>query len=369
MDGQGTGPFRPGAGEAPPYLAGRDSEQDDFRRLVAGLEARDPPPGDVFLFGPPGAGKTALLRWFATEAERARATEVLWLDLPAAREVGALASALAKPLFWRRRAPNLDAGSLREVLIARTRRRAFVVLMDDANGLDPKVGCALLNLSQILRSDRPLLLVFAGTPDLRADLRRTEASFWDRGEQHLLGCLVDEAAAEAIREPLGEAGISLTDEALAKIVADSAGYPVFLQLWGQAVRTEIHRARPDEDLPPTVTLETVNRAAPSVAQRKRTHYADCLGRIAAPWFPPVAAAVADLFRDTDCLQPERVESAIVAALGPDPEWERVMVAESALERVGLLWRPRGDIRWEVGIPGLPAYARDACRSLAARVRS
>lgn len=47
MDGQGTGPFRPGAGESPPHLAGRDSEQDDFRRLLAGLQARDPPPGDV----------------------------------------------------------------------------------------------------------------------------------------------------------------------------------------------------------------------------------------------------------------------------------------------------------------------------------
>lgn len=369
MDGQGTGPFRPGAGESPPHLAGRDSEQDDFRRLLAGLADRDPPPGDVFLFAPPGAGKTALLRWFAAEAERARATEVLWLDLPAARDIGALASILAKPPFWRRRAPNLAAGSLREVLLARTRRRALVVLMDDANGLDPEVGGALLNLSQILRSDRPLLLVFASTPDLRADLRRTQASFWDRGRKHLLGRLADEAAAEAIREPLREAGISVTDEALAKIVADSAGYPVFLQLWGQTVWTETRRARPDEDPSPTVTVETANRAAPSVAQRKRTHYADCLGRIAAPWFPPVAAAVADLFRDTDRLRPERVESAIVAALGPDPEWERVMAAESALERVGLLCRPGGEIVWEVGIPGLPDYARDACRSVAPRVRS
>ena len=358
MDGQGTGPFRPGAGEAPPRLAGRDSEQDDFRRLLAGLEARRPPPGDVFLFGPPGTGKTALLRWFAAEAERARATEVLWLDLPAAREVEALASALVKRPFWRRRAPSLDAGSLREVLIARTRRRALVVLMDDANGLDPQVGSALLNIGQILRSDHPLLLVFAGTPDLRRDLRRTQASFWDRGQKHLLGRLADDSAAEAVREPLREAGISITDEALAKIVADSGGHPFFLQLWGRAVCAEIASAPSGEAPPAAVTLDTVNAACPAVAQGKRDHYADCLRQIESAWFPPAAAAVADLFRDADRLHPERVDSAIGAALGPDPEWDRVMAAESALERVGLLWRPRGDIHWEIGIPGLPDYLRE-----------
>lgn len=358
MDGQGTGPFRPGAGEAPPRLAGRDSEQDDFRRLLAGLEAREPSPGEVFLFGPPGTGKTALLGWFAAEAERARATEVLWLDLPAAREVAALASALARRPFWRRRAPSLDAGSLREVLIAWTRRRALVVLMDDANGLDPQVGSALLNISQILRSDHPLLLVFAGTPDLQDDLHRTEAGFWDRGEIHLLGCLADEAAAEAIREPLREAGISITDEALAKIVADSGGYPVFLQLWGQAVWTEVASACTGEAPPASVTLDTVKSVAPAVARRKCDHYADCLRQIESPWFPPAAAAVANLFRGADRLHPERVDSTIGAALGPDPEWDRVMAAESALERVGLLCHPSGDIRWEIGIPGLPDYIRE-----------
>lgn len=230
--------------------------------------------------------------------------------------------------------------------------------MDDANGLDPKVGCALLNIGQILRFDRPLLLVFAGTPDLRADLRRTEAGFWDRGEIHLLGRLPDEAAAEAIREPLREAGISVTDEALAKIVTDSGGHPFFLQLWGRAVWTEIASARSGEAPPASVTLDTVNAAAPAVAQRKRDHYTDCLRQIESPWFPPAAAAVADLFREADRLRPERVDSTIGAALGPDPEWDRVMAAESALERVGLLCHPRGDIRWEIGIPGLPDYLRE-----------
>lgn len=358
MDGQGTGPFRPGAGEPPPRLAGRDSERDDFRRLLAGLEARVPPAGDVFLFGLPGAGKTALLRWFAAEAERARKVDVEWVDLPEARETGALASRLAPRPFWSRRAPSLDAGALREVLLARTRRRALVVLMDDANGLDPRVGCALLNIGQILRRNQPLLLVFAGTRDLRGDLRRTEAGFWDRGRQHLLGCLAEEAAVEAIREPLREAGISVTDEALARIAADSGGYPFFLQLWGESVWTAVHPARSGEAPPPTVTLDTVAAVSPTVEQRKRDHYAACLGQIAAPWFPPVAASVAEAFREDAVLSYDRVDSAIVAALGTDTDHERINAAESALERVGLLWHSRGHPRWKVGIPGLADYTRE-----------
>ena len=50
------GPFRPGAGAMPPYLAGRGAEQRLLGALLRDLEAGTPPAGDVILYGPRGNG-------------------------------------------------------------------------------------------------------------------------------------------------------------------------------------------------------------------------------------------------------------------------------------------------------------------------
>src|SRR5437773_834375 len=53
-------PFRPGAGHPPPYLAGRDREKDEFRRLLA----QDPVLQNLILTGLRGVGKTVLMDTF-----------------------------------------------------------------------------------------------------------------------------------------------------------------------------------------------------------------------------------------------------------------------------------------------------------------
>lgn len=53
-------PFRPGAGHAPPYLAGRSAEQDDFKRLLKQRVISE----NLILTGLRGVGKTALLTTF-----------------------------------------------------------------------------------------------------------------------------------------------------------------------------------------------------------------------------------------------------------------------------------------------------------------
>jgi hypothetical protein len=55
-----TNPFRPGAGHMPPYLAGREHEQDECRRLLGQRVILE----NMVLTGLRGVGKTVLLDTF-----------------------------------------------------------------------------------------------------------------------------------------------------------------------------------------------------------------------------------------------------------------------------------------------------------------
>jgi len=59
-------PFRPGAGHVPPYLAGRTSEQDEFRRLLRQKIILE----NLVLTGLRGVGKTVLLETFKPIAQQ-----------------------------------------------------------------------------------------------------------------------------------------------------------------------------------------------------------------------------------------------------------------------------------------------------------
>ena len=79
------GPFRPGPGGLPPYLAGRTSEQALFRAFLGDLQDGLAPSREIVLHGPRGNGKTALLVWLQREAAKYPGVDVLRLtpaDIP-----------------------------------------------------------------------------------------------------------------------------------------------------------------------------------------------------------------------------------------------------------------------------------------------
>ena len=147
-------PFVPGRGALPPYLAGREAEQRALMAILGYVEAGRGAPRDVVLCGPPGNGKTVLLRWLQRQiAERDNQIDLLWRtpsDLPS---VDALATTLVPPRRFRSMLPDTlslsvdvgragwdlgnNASTLAELLTVRCGQRPLVVLLDEAHTLDP----------------------------------------------------------------------------------------------------------------------------------------------------------------------------------------------------------------------------------------
>ena len=112
-------------------------------------------------------------------------------------------------------------------------------------------GHELLNVSQLVRSEAPFLLLLAGTPDLEEHLASINTTFWDRSVRIPMGRLDADATAAAITEPLRADRISLTPDVLPRVVAESEGYPYFIQLWGKelwSVAKQANREQIDQAL-------------------------------------------------------------------------------------------------------------------------
>ena len=360
------GPFQPGTGGLPPYLAGREREQTLFRRYFDALRRGRSAPGEVILYGPRGNGKTALLRWAKREVDADDGLDAHWLvgsNIPAPAD---FVSLLELGSWLRKIAPesvsvagvgvSLRQGAdrplrLAEALEARAKAKPLLILLDEAHTLKPEVGQWLLNAAQAAGREAPFLLVLAGTPDLRARLSEMEASFWNRARELPLGRLDEAAATEAIRRPLAEDGIAVEEEALARMVRDSCGYPFFVQLWGQAVWDRVRESAAEAG---TVTAAVVEEAAGEFEAQRNRYYFHRYREMKERELLPAARAVAAAFRDGTRLSDAAFERAIAGSGGG----AGVAEAAKALEHLGFVWQAGGTPSWEPGIPSLMDYIVD-----------
>ena len=374
------GPFQPGTGRLPPYLAGREREQNILRAFVERLLRGSPAPSEVVLHGPRGNGKTALLGWLEEHAAERNAAaaeagiETLWFTPDQLDPLGTFVAEIA-PRSWldglgitkvglpgvvevNRRTDTSPAGPLlARAFAARVRRKPLVLLLDEAQNLGTEVGGALLNASQQVGRRAPLLLVLAGTPSLRQRLRRMNATFWSRAEQLPIGRLPEAAARDAVRIPLERSGIAISEAALGEIVAESRGYPFFLQLWGKAV-WGAGNERPGTR---RVGLADVQAGRAAFARRADAYYLDRYEELSDRGLLPVAWSVADAF---GAGPPTRGAAATVGESGVNAavrrglgtaEPARVRAATEALFHLGYIWRSGGTPDWEPGIPSLMDY--------------
>ena len=364
--------FTPGSGATPPALTGREPEQTVLNRCLADLVGGASPPHDVVLTGPRGNGKTVLLNWFKNACED-RKLDVVALTPDEIPNRAALIAALS-PRTWRSKLMPRKVGvaavgsvewaasaeapdNLARQLSARCRKKAVVVLLDEAHTLDPEVGRTLLNASQKVRGEAPFLLVLAGTPGLPAHLGTMNASFWDRLGTGLLGIgLLSEAAArEALVEPLAAHGVGIDAGALDTVSEDSQCYPYFIQLWGEALwerrlATGVTRLTPED----------VAEARPDVAAQVTNYYQRRYRELEAGGLLPAAAALAPVFRAAaDATASDHEVDAALATTGADAAAR--LAAREALNRLGYVWCPPGQlppVTWSAGIPSLMAHVLD-----------
>ena len=364
-----TGPFRPGDGGLPPYLAGRESEQALFHSLLAMLDRGEAPPSEVILYGPRGNGKTALLAWLEEVAAPSYAVDVIRLTPSKIRTGLQLAQRLLPRIWWDAVKPDtiairgvtwrpghdVPAPAADEVLAARASKRALVLLLDEAHTLEPEVGRELLNAAQEVGRRAPLLLVLAGTPNLQAHLGTMSASFWDRSRGRPLGRLEASSAADAICRPFRSEDIPVCAEALAHIIGENHGYPYFLQLWGAAVW---NRVVGDPSAQPHRVTIADTRACQSVFEFERNLYYlrrhDELEKLR---LLPAARAVAEMFDTSECVGGSELKAAVRRGLGPDADEDAVDSAVQRFGHLGFIWRAGAMPDWEPGIPSLMDYIR------------
>lgn len=378
-------PYRPGAGTQPAALVGRDAMIDDFgvtlRRVL------DMRPGkSCMLLGLRGTGKTVLLNRFLEIAGREGArtafveasdsgsfSQLLAIRLrrillqlaegpvrrAAARALGALRSfALHLPdgsaiSVGVDPTPGLaDSGVLSEdladLLVAAGKAAAdsgsgIVLAVDEAQYLrDDEMGAATGAIHRTTQLNLPVLLVAAGLPQLRAlagQVRTYTERLFTFPE---LGALSPEQARDALMLPAEAQQARFEPSAIESIIAESRGYPYFVQEWGY----HAWNAAPGDP----ITLHDVNAASRSVT--------DTLDR--------------DFFRVRfDRLTPrERVYLRAMAELGPGPHRSGDIAAElgvrvqsvaprrSALIAKGMLYSPaHGDTAFTV--PLFDAFLRRA----------
>ena len=273
-----SNPFRPGAGHAPPYLAGRHVEREEFVRLLAQPTILD----NLVLTGLRGVGKTVLLDtfkpiaqargWLWAGADLSESTSVteenlatrLCTDLapltssvvaaaeqPRIAGFGTNPEAISHTLGYEalvafyNRTPGLALDKVKAVvqhawqaLSQAPHVRGIVFAYDEAQNLadhparDQHPLSLLLDAFQSLqKTGLPLMLVLTGLPTLFPRLVEAR-TFAERMFRVLfVESLNREDSADAIRKPIEDAAcpVEFTDDSVRTIIEMSGGYPYFLQ--------------------------------------------------------------------------------------------------------------------------------------------
>jgi AAA ATPase domain len=273
-------PFAPGAGTPPPELAGRDELRETIR--IAFERARlGRPAKSALMIGLRGVGKTVLLDRLRTDAEAA-GIATLRIEAPENKSLPALLAPQLRQALLRLsrqdKAKDLAVRSLRAlagfakslklsykdievgldfdpepgladngdlehdlqallVAAGRAAKAAGTVLgifIDELQYVEENELAALITaMHGCAQQQVPVVLVGAGLPQLRGRMGQAKSYAERLFAFPEVGALPTPAAQRAITKPVVDEGAAISDEAVARILDATKGYPYFLQEWGK----------------------------------------------------------------------------------------------------------------------------------------
>ncbi|RZT35449.1 ATP-binding protein [Cupriavidus agavae] len=273
-------PYAPGAGSPPPELAGRGDVRESVRvcieRLRRGRHAKS-----VLMVGLRGVGKTVLLDKMRQDAEAAGA-HTIRIEAPENKSLPAmLAPQLRLALLRLSRVeaardyairglralagfarklkvtyndievgldfdpePGLaDNGDLEGDLTALLEQAGdaakhadtvLVIFIDELQYVQEDQMAALISaLHRCIQRQLPVTVVGAGLPQLRGRMGEAKSYAERLFDFPEIGPLATADATLALVKPAADEGVELEAEAVARILAETGGYPYFLQEWGK----------------------------------------------------------------------------------------------------------------------------------------
>lgn len=272
-----SNPFRPGAGHMPPYLAGRDTEMQEFRRLLKQSVVME----NLVLTGLRGVGKTVLLEtfkpvainegwlWVGTDLSESASLSEANIATRLLADLSVITSSLtigSEPVrqmgFSTRReqvdvkldyenlnwffesTPGLVADKLKAVLelvwqlVRKEDVRGVIFAYDEAQNLSDHAKKEQLPLSLLLdvfqsiqRKEIPFMLVLTGLPTLFPKLVEARTFAERMFRVVFLNRLPPPASREAILKPIQQekCPVVFDDASIESIVEVSGGYPYFIQ--------------------------------------------------------------------------------------------------------------------------------------------
>lgn len=270
-------PFAPGAGSPPPELAGRREILDAARIALGRIKIGRPAKGQILL-GLRGTGKTVLLNRLESVAEESgfvtsyieapenqRLPDLLYPRLFQALQKFSLAEGAKAAAHKALRAlrgfasafkvkigdvsisvdpetGSADSGQIEMDLTdlflrvgeaARAADMAWALFIDEVQYLsDDELAALIVAIHRVTQKSLPVIFFGAGLPQL-ASLSGEAKSYAERlFDYPAVGPLAEEAAREAIRQPIESERQSISDTALAEILRLTERYPYFLQEWG-----------------------------------------------------------------------------------------------------------------------------------------
>lgn len=285
-------PYTPGAGRKPRTLAGRDDDLEQFHEIVQRLGAGSYERSLIYT-GLRGVGKTVLLiefdalasdaGWVTTDVQEVgsqpdfrrtfarMAVRLLTSMSKQNRAKEAIERALSVVKSFSVHVPggaglsidlaaasgSADSGDPESDLVAliseigdaaAANQVGALFLIDEMQNLDASSLAAICMAFQVVsRKNLPVALVGAGLPDLKVRLLSAKPYADRLFTYRELGHLEDPAAHSALVGPASLLGVDFERDVARDIVLEAAGYPYFIQefgqeLWNYAERSPVTHA-------------------------------------------------------------------------------------------------------------------------------